>query len=404
MNTSLYSKTAYPILFSVAGAHFLNDFLQSVFTSVYPVLKQNYALTFSQIGIITFGFQCTASILQPFVGNYTDKRPQPLSFYAATIFTLTGLICLSFASGYTSILLAACLIGVGSSIFHPEASRVAYFASGGRRGLAQSIFQLGGNFGAALSPLIVAVIVSIYDQGGKEGQPYLLWFLVDSVFAFVVLTVVSKWYKGYLEHRAAGKTKEIEPLHNLPRKRVLTTLMILLVLITSKYLYTAGITNYFTFYLMDKFKLSIADSQLYLFIYLGSVATGTLLGGPLGDKFGRKVVIWFSILGAAPFAIALPYCDLFWTAIFIAIIGLVIASAFSAILVYAQELMPGKTGLVSGLFFGFAFGVAGIGAAFLGKVIDEYGLTLVYKICSYLPLLGLVAAFLPNIRKKPLTS
>lgn len=387
-------QTVFTILFAVATSHFINDMLQSVFSSVYPLLKHDYALSFSQIGWITFAFQCTASILQPFVGNYTDKKPQPHSFLAAIFFSITGIVCLTFANGFVTILIAACLIGIGSSIFHPEASRVAYFASGGRRGLAQAIFQLGGNFGSAMSPLLVAAIVT------SNGQYHILWFLIPSFIGIFILMKIASWYKGYIVRRAGSTSCITEKIHNLSPRRVKITIGILLLLIFSKYFYTAGIINYLTFYMMDKFSFSEKDAQLYLFIYLGAVAAGTFAGGPLGDRFGRKVIIWFSILGVAPFTILLPYCNIFWTGILIAIIGLIIASAFSAILVYAQELLPGKTGMVSGLFYGFAFGMAGIGSALLGYFIDKTSLEFVFYICSYLPLLGLVAVFLPNIRKQ----
>jgi len=387
-------QTVFAILFAVSISHFLNDMMQSILYASYPLLESNYGLTFTQIGLITFVFQCTASILQPFVGNYTDKHPRPYSFVMGMCFTLTGIILLSFASDFGSILIAACLVGIGSSVFHPEASRVAYFASGGRRGLAQSIFQLGGNFGSALGPLLVGFIVL------RNGQLHILWFLIAAVLAIIILSRVGKWYREHLRMRAAGKAVSTDEPHGLSRKRVRVTIGILLALIFSKYFYTASLNNYLTFYLIQKFNLSTTDSSVYLFIFLGSVATGTLLGGPLGDRFGRKVVIWFSILGVAPFTVLLPYCDLFWTGILLSVIGIIIASAFSAILVYAQELLPGRTGMVSGLFFGFAFGMGGLGSAVLGYTIDHTSLNYVFSLCSFLPFLGLIAAFLPNIRKK----
>jgi MFS transporter, FSR family, fosmidomycin resistance protein len=393
-SAAAYQRTAYSILFAVAVSHFVNDMLQSVFSSVYPMLRKEYALSYTQIGWITFAFQCTASILQPFVGNYTDRKPQPNSFIGGIFFSITGIVCLTFASGFVSILLAACLIGVGSSVFHPEASRVAHFASGGRRGLAQAIFQLGGNFGSAMSPLLVAAIVT------DRGQLHILWFLIPAVGGIWVLSRISAWYRKYLEHRVKAKNTAVEKIHDLSPKRVKATIALLLVLIFSKYFYTASITNFLTFYMIEKFNFTDKDAQLYLFIYLGAVAAGTFIGGPLGDRFGRKVIIWFSILGVAPFTILLPHADVFWTGILIAVIGIILASAFSAILVFAQELMPGKTGMVSGLFYGFAFGIAGIGSALLGFLIERFGLQVIFEVCSYLPLLGLVAVFLPNIRKK----
>lgn len=392
---SVYGQqTVFAILFAVSLGHFLNDMLQSVLSAVYPMLKSSYGLTFAQIGFITFAFQCTASLLQPFVGNYTDKHPRPYSFVAGMCFSLSGITLLAFAADFGAILLAACFIGIGSSIFHPEASRVAYFASGGRRGLAQSIFQLGGNFGTALGPLLVTFIVL------RNGQQHILWFLTAAGLAIIILIKVGTWYQAHIRFRAKRNLAASEPLHALSPKRVRITIAILLTLIFSKYFYTAGISNYLTFYLMKKFQLDAGQAILYLFVFSGSVAAGTLIGGPMGDRFGRKVIIWFSILGVAPFTVLLPYCDLFWTGVLISLIGLIIASAFSAILVYAQELLPGKIGMVSGLFFGFAFGMGGLGSAVLGYFIDVTSLDFVFRICSYLPFLGLIAAFLPNIKKK----
>lgn len=390
----IQSQTVFSILFAISISHCLNDTMQAVLPSVYPMLKENYALTYTQIGFITFAFQCTASILQPFVGSYTDRNPRPFSFLLGMCFSLTGIILLAFAHDFMSIILAACLIGIGSSVFHPEASRVAFFASGNRRGLAQSIFQLGGNFGTAIGPLIVALVVTPF------GQKHVVWFIIAAVIAIAILFNVGKWYQGNIRMRAAGKIAQPVYTHTLSKKRIRWSIAILLILIFSKYFYTAGISNYFTFYLIDRFQMDIQDAQVYLFIFSGSVAAGTLLGGALGDRFGRKIIIWFSILGVAPFAILLPYANLFWTGILIVIIGLIIASAFSAILVYAQELLPGKIGMVSGLFFGFAFGMGGLGSAVLGKVIDETSVSYVFGICSFLPLIGLVTAFLPDLRRK----
>ncbi|MGQ3015459.1 MAG: MFS transporter [Flavobacteriales bacterium] len=391
-SADLAQKTVYAILFSISFSHMLNDMMQSVIPSVYPMIKDKYQLSFTQIGLITFAFQLTASLLQPFVGIYTDRRPQPYSFVIGMFFSLAGIILLSQASGFYSILLAVSCVGVGSSVFHPESSKVAYYASGGRRGLAQSIFQLGGNFGSAIGPLLVAAIVV------PRGQYYILWFMLAAFMGIFVLSRVGVWYRGFLSQ--AHSRKKIVEQNGLSRRTVVVSVVILLVLIFSKYFYMAGITSYFTFYLIEKFSLSVQQSQLYLFLFLISVAAGTLIGGPLGDRFGRKIIIWASILGAAPFTLLLPYADLFWTGILIAIIGFIMASAFSAILVYAQELMPGKIGMISGLFFGFAFGMGGLGSAVLGKMADYTGIAFVYKICAFLPLIGLVTAFLPDLRKK----
>lgn len=386
-------QTVYPILFAVCFGHFLNDLIQSILPAVYPLLKEDYSLSFTQVGFISFAFQLTASLLQPLVGNYTDRHPKPFSFVGGMLFSLTGLIVLAFAQDFITMLVAASAIGIGSSIFHPEASRLAYYASGGKRGLAQSIFQLGGNGGHALGPLLVAVVVMPF------GQEYIAWFVSAALLAIVVLTYVGKWYKQYLEkNREALKIKEINTI-NLSSARIKWTIAILLILIFSKFFYTASIGNYYTFYLIEKFQLTKQESQYYLFVFMLCVTFGTLVGGPLGDRFGRKIIIWFSILGAAPFTLALPYLDFYWTTLFISIAGTILASAFSSILVYAQELLPGKIGMVSGLFYGFAFGMGALGSAILGIVIDETSVTYVYQICSFLPLIGVVAVFLPNLKR-----
>lgn len=391
-SSDLAQKTVYTILFSISFSHMLNDMMQSVIPSVYPLIKEKYHLSFSEIGLITFAFQLTASLLQPFVGIYTDRRPQPYSFVIGMFFTLGGIILLAQASGFYSILAAVSCVGVGSSVFHPEASKVAYYASGGRRGLAQSIFQLGGNFGTAVGPLLVAAVVV------PRGQYYILWFMLAAFMGIFVLSRVGIWYRGFLGQvrRKAGMAED----NGLSRRTVTVSVIILLVLIFSKYFYMAGISSYLTFFLIEKFSLSVQQSQLYLFLFLISVAAGTLLGGPLGDRFGRKIIIWISILGAAPFTLILPYANLFWTGVLIVLIGFILASAFSAILVYAQELMPGKVGMISGLFFGFAFGMGGLGSAVLGKMADYTGIEFVYRVCAFLPLIGMVAAFLPDLRKK----
>ncbi|PAM93442.1 MFS transporter [Flavobacterium sp. IR1] len=387
-------KTVYSVLFSIAFAHLLNDLMQSVIPSTYPILKENFNLTFTQIGLITFVFQLTASLLQPFVGFYTDKKPKPYSLVIAMIFTIVGLGLLSISTSFWMLLISVALVGVGSSIFHPEASRVAFLGSGGKRGLAQSIFQLGGNAGSAVGPLLVALVVAPY------GQSYVIWFVIAGVLGIMILSRIAVWYENHMSLRAAKKVNlddEIVPLSN---RKITISIIVLLLLIFSKFFYMASMSSYFTFYLISKFSMSVQDSQLYLFIFLASVAAGTLIGGPLGDHFGRKYIIWFSILGAAPFTLLLPYANLFWTGILAVIIGVIIASAFSAILVFAQELKPGKVGMISGLFFGFAFGMGGLGSAILGYVADKTSIEYVYILSSYLPLIGVLAYFLPNIQKK----
>lgn len=386
--------TVYPILFAVCFGHFLNDMIQAVLPSVYPMLKRNYHLSFAQAGSITAAFQITASILQPFVGNYTDKHAKPFSFVGGMLFSLTGIVLLAYATGFVSILVAACFIGIGSSVFHPEASRVSYYASGGKRGLAQAIFQLGGNAGAAFGPLLVLAFVIPF------GQEQIQWFVIVALIAIVLLTYVGKWYKGYLSHRSFRKNAYNEVPLGISQRRIVFSIAVLLVLIFSKFFYTASINTYLTFYLIDQFHISESDALLYLFFFMGSVTLGTLAGGPLGDLYGRKVIIWFSILGAAPFALLVPYANLTWTCILVCIAGAILASAFSSILVYAQELLPGKIGMVSGLFYGFAFGMGGLGSALLGFFIDHTSTAFVYQICSFLPLLGIITIFLPNIRKK----
>lgn len=388
------NTTVFPILFTISFAHLLNDMLQSVIPSIYPLIKSNLHLTFSQVGLITFTFQITASLLQPFVGQYTDKYPRPYSLAVGMGFTLAGLVTLSLATSFIAILAAVALIGVGSSIFHPEASRVAHLASGGKRGLAQSIFQLGGNAGSAIGPLLAAIIIV------PHGQTNVIWFGIAAVLGIIVLSKVAVWYKEHLILRAAKKSSTEIVDNGLSTSRVVVSIVILLVLIFSKYFYMASMSSYFTFYLIDKFHLSVQQSQWYLFIFLGSVAAGTLLGGPLGDRFGRKYIIWISILGVAPFTLLLPHANLFWTGVLSAIIGVVLASAFSAILVYAQELVPGKVGMIAGLFFGFAFGMGGLGSALLGKLADMTSIGYVFKVCAYLPLIGIITGFLPGMKGK----
>ena len=389
----IVEKTAYSILISVAVAHMLNDLLQAVIPAAYPILKEKYDLSFAQIGLITFSYQMAASILQPFVGFYTDKKPKPYSKIFGMLFTLSGIVLLAYASSFPLILVAVTLVGTGSSIFHPEASRVAYLASGGKRGLAQSIFQIGGNMGTAISPLLIAWIVV------PNGQRYIVWFVAAVLLAIAVLARIGRWYKNHLDLTAKKKVALVN-LPNLTPRQVTLSVIILLVLIISKYFYFAGLTSYFTFFLIEKFGVSVQDAQFHLFIFLLSVAAGTVLGGPLGDKFGRKYVIWFSVLGAAPFTLILPYVDLFWTSILSVLIGVIISSAFPAILVYAQELLPKRLGMISGLFYGFAFGMGGLGSAVLGYYADHHGIETVYRICAFLPLMGIIAWFLPNLKKK----
>lgn len=390
---SKVQSTVYSILFSICFAHMINDLLQAVIPAMYPVLKANYGLTFTQVGLITFTYQVTASLLQPFVGIYTDKKPKPYSLAFGMLFSLSGIIMLSQASSFPLILASVAMVGVGSSIFHPEASRVAFLGSGGKRGLAQSIFQLGGNTGTAIGPLLVALIVV------PRGQSYILWFVLVAVVGIIVLSRIALWYQQKLIS-IKGKKKGGERIHNLSPMKVKLSVVLLLILIFSKSFYTSSMSSYFTFYLIEKFHISVLQAQYHLFWFLGAVAVGTLIGGPLGDKFGRKYIIWFSILGAAPFTLMLPFANLFWTGILSVAIGIIIASAFSAILVYAQELMPERVGMISGLFFGFAFGVGGLGSAVLGYLADKTSIEFVYGICSFLPLIGIIAYFLPNLKKK----
>ena len=391
----LAQKTVFSILFTISFAHFLNDMMQSVIPAVYPMIKEKFQLTFTQIGLITLTFQLTASLLQPFVGFYTDRTPRPYSLAMGMGFTLVGLVLLSQASSYVFILIAVGLVGVGSSVFHPESSRVAHLASGGRRGLAQSIFQLGGNAGAAIGPLLAALIVVPY------GQYNIIWFAIAAVIAIFALTRVGSWYKDHLYQKARGVLSKDEITRpGLSKGRIIASLFILLVLIFSKYFYMASMTSYFTFYLIDKFHVTIQQSQVYLFVFLAAVAAGTLLGGPLGDRFGRKYIIWISILGVAPFTLLLPHVNLLWTGVLSVFIGVILASAFSAIIVYAQELVPGKVGMIAGLFFGFAFGMGGVGSAVLGKLADQTSIEYVFQICAFLPLIGIVTGLLPNIENK----
>jgi FSR family fosmidomycin resistance protein-like MFS transporter len=385
----LQDGTVYRVLVAVSFCHLMNDTMQSLLPSIYPILKAAFHLNFGQIGLLTLTFQMTASILQPFIGHFTDRKPMPYSLPIGMIFTLTGLLLLSIAPTFPLLLLAASLIGMGSAVFHPESSRVARLASGGRLGLAQSVFQVGGNTGSAIGPLLAAFIVLPHGQRGVA------WFSLVALVAILVLTRVSRWYKprlGYLKKRSTSHADAT----GLSRGRVVSAIAVLIALVFSKYFYLASFTSYYTFYLMTRFHLGVRSSQIHLFIFLGAVAAGTLIGGPIGDRIGRKTVIWCSILGVLPLTMLLPYANLFWTSVLSILVGLGLASAFPAILVYAQELVPGRVGMISGLFFGFAFGMGGIGAAILGRIADATSILFVYKICAYLPAIGLLAGFLPK--------
>ena len=389
------APTRFNLLRALSFSHFLNDMMQSLIVAIYPLLKGEFHLSFVQIGTITLTYQICASLLQPLIGIYTDRHPKPYSLSIGMCFTLIGIVTLAFAPSYSVVLAAAALIGAGSAIFHPESSRIARLASGGRHGLAQSIFQVGGNAGSAMGPLLAAWIII------PQGQPSLAWFALAALLAIAVLARVGAWYKS--QHIDRPKPPQAAPaIRPVSPARVRSSIAVLVLLIFSKYFYVASITSYFSFYLIEKFHISVRAAQIHLFVFLLAMALGTLFGGPLGDRIGRKRVIWVSILGIAPFTLILPYVDLMWVGILTFVIGLILSSAFSAIVVFAQELMPGNVGAVSGLFFGFAFGIGGIGAAVLGGLADARGIEFVYRICAYLPLLGMVAAFLPNIEhKKP---
>ena len=388
------TNTTFAILISLSVCHLLNDMNQSLVPAIYPILKDAYTLDFGQIGMITLAFQMTASMLQPVVGMVTDRRPQPFSLPVAMCCSLAGLLMLSVSDSYPMILLSAALVGVGSSVFHPEASRVARMASGGRYGFAQSLFQLGGSSGSAIGPLLAAFIVV------PRGQASIAWFSAAALLAMLLLANVSLWYSRHPAMAARrGKRAPVPAASALPRKTVIVALCVLLVLLFSKNVYTSSLSSYYTFYLIEKFHLTVQNAQFHLFAFLGAVAIGTFAGGPIGDRFGRKPVIWFSILGAFPFALMLPYAGLAWTGILSVIIGLILASAFTAILVYAQELMPGRVGTVAGMVFGFSFGLGGLGAAALGRIADWTSIETVYQAVSFLPVIGLLTAFLPDIEK-----
>ena len=389
---SMVEGTVYSMLVICSVSHFLNDMIQSIIPSIYPILKDKFDFTFMQIGIITLVFQMASSILQPFTGLYADKRPQPYALSVGMCFTLVGLLLLAFAGNYLLILMAATVVGLGSAVFHPTASRVAQMASGGKKSLAQSIFQVGGNGGSAVGPLLAALIILPY------GQHAIAWFALAALLAAVIMIRLGAWYKARLAYVVNHPQ---QPLlnHNISRRAKYGALVILILLVFSKYFYTACITSYFTFFLIDKFGVSVAASQIYLFVFLAAFAIGTVAGGMLGDRFGRKYVIWFSILGAAPFAIALPFVNLTWTIICCFFSGLIIASAFSSIVVYATDLMPDKVGLIAGIFFGLMFGLGGLGSAFFGWLADKTSIEFIFEVSAFLPLLGVIAGFLPNTQK-----
>ena len=388
------ARVAFGILAAISFCHLLNDMVQSLIPAIYPILKSSFHLSFSQLGLITLTFQLTASLLQPFVGHYADRRPKPYSLPIGMGCTLIGLLLLSMSSNFPMLLVASALVGVGSSVFHPESSRVARMASGGRHGLAQSLFQVGGNTGSAIGPLLAAFIVL------PRGQYSISWFSLAALAGIILLINVGHWYKLNTTPNPKAGAARLEHHVALPRKKIAWSIVVLAALVFSKYIYLVSLTSYYTFYLIGKFHVSVQSSQIYLFAFLGAVAAGTFIGGPVGDRIGRKYVIWCSILGALPFTLALPYANLFWTCVLSVLIGIILASAFSAILVYAQELVPGRIGMISGLFFGFAFGMAGIGAALLGVLADHSSINFVYHVCSFLPAIGLLTALLPNVEPR----
>ncbi len=394
---NLSGKIALPILFAISFSHLLNDAMQSLIPAIYPNIKTAFNLDFVHIGIITLTFQVTASIFQPVIGHYTDKKPKPYSLAGGMGFTLAGLVFLSFSQSYETILIAVGLIGIGSSVFHPEAARVAYLVSTEKRGTAQSIFQIGGRAGAAIGPLLAALIIT------GTNISNIIWFSILALVAMVVLMKVGQWYKTINFHiKQKNSSKNTDTHAVVSKNKILFSILILLVLIFSKYFYIASISSYLTFYMISKFNISIQSSQLYLFVFSVAIVMGTMIGGPLSDRFGRKYIIWISILGSAPFTLLLPHANLLWTTILLICIGVILASAFPAILVYAQELLPSKVGMISGLFYGFAFGMGGIGSAALGELADKTSIFFVYQVCAFLPLLGLLTGLLPNLKKKKL--
>ncbi len=392
------AATSFGMLVAISYCHFSNDMLQSLLPAIYPNLKLALGLSFAQIGFVTLAYQVTASLLQPLIGAFADKRPTPLALPVGTLFGMAGLCVLAISHNYLTLISGACLLGISSAVFHPEASRVARMASGGQPGLAQSLFQVGGNVGSAMGPLAVALVVV------RWGQTSLFFFALFGLFATAVLWNVAQWYRHEGLARLKAAAKRASSAIAIPRPTVVRGITILLVLIFSKYFYLVSITNYLTFYLIQRFGVSVQASQFHLFAFVAAIAVGTIAGGPLGDRFGRKYIIWFSILGALPFALMLPYANLFWSLPLTIVIGLILASAFPAIVVYAQELVPGRVGAVSGLFFGFAFGMAGLGAAVLGILADQTGIVTVYRICAFLPAIGLFAGLLPNIERPRATA
>jgi FSR family fosmidomycin resistance protein-like MFS transporter len=389
LENRIASSTVFAVLISVTVCHMINDTLQALMLAIYPMLRDSYALTFGQIGMITLVFQVVASVLQPLIGHYTDRRPLPYSLPIAPAFTLLGLVLLGLATSYPAILVAAGAVGIGSAIFHPEASRVARIASGGRYGMAQSLFQVGGNIGTSIGPLLAAWIIL------PHGQESIVWFAVIALAAVGILGGVGRWYSHHLRPKNTPRpTPTVH--HGLSGRTVSLSLAILLALMFSKFVYTSSFSSFYTFYLIDHFHVAVKDAQVYLFVYLGAFAAGTFAGGPIGDRIGRKAVIWFSILGALPFTLALPFANLFWTVMLTVPIGLILASAFSAMVVYAQELLPGRVGMISGLFFGTAFGIAGLAAVPLGYLADHTSITFVFELCSVLPAIGLLTVFLPS--------
>ena len=384
-------NTVFAVLVAISFCHLLNDMLQSLLPAIYPNLKVQFGLSFAQVGLVTFAYQITASLLQPLVGLYADRRPTPLALPGGTLFTLAGLTVLSIAHSYGALLVGACLLGVGSSVFHPESSRVARMAAGGRFGLAQSLFQVGGNAGSALGPLLAAIVVVRWGQSGLGAIALL------ALLSGAVLWNVGLWYKHHGLARLRSARHATIAVASNDDRQVARGLVVLLILVFSKYVYLASLTSYYTFYLIHRFHVSIQSAQMHLFVFLAAVAAGTLIGGPIGDRVGRRYVIWFSILGALPFTLLLPAANLFWSGPLTVVIGLFLASAFPAIVVFAQELVPGKVGMISGLFFGFAFGVAGLGAAVLGWLADRTSIEMVYQVCAFLPAIGMFAAWLPNI-------
>lgn len=385
--------TVYSILVICGISHFLNDMIQSIIPSIYPILKANFDFSFAQIGLITLVFQMTSSILQPFTGLYADRHPRPYALSVGMCFTLTGLLLLAFANNYLAILIAVSIVGFGSSVFHPTASRVTQMASGGKKSLAQSIFQVGGNGGSALGPLLAAIIILPY------GQHSISWFALAALLAALIMIRLGAWYKARLKYIVKHPQKTPELNTNISKRAKYGALAILILLVFSKYFYTSCITSYFTFFLIDKFGVSVRASQLFLFVFLAAFAIGTVAGGMLGDRFGRKYVIWFSILGAAPFALAMPYVGLTWTIVCCFLSGLIIASAFSSIVVYATDLMPDKVGMIAGVFFGLMFGLGGLGSAFFGWLADKTSIEFIFQVSAFLPLLGIIAGLLPDTQK-----